>query len=130
MARLRDDIIEWAAKGRLRPEDVPRALEIAEPPPPVSDWRKFLQALLLWIGTLLSASGVIFFFAYNWKNFPRVGKFALAEILLAAAVAAAWFDRRRQRGPAGRRDNLTRPAARVDLPSSIDRVDIGWLANQ
>ena len=90
MSRLRDDILEWAATGHLKPNDAPRALEIAGVTPKLSDWRNFLQALLLWTGIILVASGVIFFFAYNWQSLHRFGKFALAEAVFAAALAAAW----------------------------------------
>ncbi len=90
MSHLRDEILEWSASGRLKPEAAPRALEIAGLTPQLSDWRNFLHTMLLWTGVILVASGVIFFFAYNWQSLHRFGKFALAETLFAAAVIAAW----------------------------------------
>ncbi len=90
MSRLRDEILEWCDAGRLKPEDAPRALEIAGLSPKLSGWRNFLHTLLLWTGVVLIAAGIIFFFAYNWQSLHRFGKFALAEALLAAAVIAAW----------------------------------------
>ncbi len=91
MASPREEILEWAAAGRLRPADVPSALAIAggEPAPP--EWRVFLRALLLWGGVLLTAAGVVFFFAYNLRYMSRLGKLGAAEALLAlACAAAAW----------------------------------------
>jgi uncharacterized membrane protein len=87
---LRDDILEWTASGRLKPADAPRALAIAGLTPTTSEWRAFLRALLLWTGVALIASGIIFFFAYNWNDLHRYAKFALAETLFAAALLAAW----------------------------------------
>jgi uncharacterized membrane protein len=90
MSQLRDEILNWAATGQLKPEDAPRALAIGGLTPQLSDWRAFLRTLLLWTGSILVASGVIFFFAYNWQSLHRFGKFALAETVFAAAVIAAW----------------------------------------
>ncbi|HEY6391266.1 MAG TPA: DUF2157 domain-containing protein [Bryobacteraceae bacterium] len=90
MSQLRDEILNWAATGRLKPSDAPRALEIGGLTPQLSDWRTFLQTLLLWTGSVLVAAGVIFFFAYNWRSLHRFGKFALAETVFAAALIAAW----------------------------------------
>ena len=91
MPQLRDEILEWSAAGHLKPLDAPRAREIAGLTPKLSDWRNFLHTLLLWTGIILIASGVIFFFAYNWQSLHRFGKFTVAETLFAAAVAAAWY---------------------------------------
>jgi uncharacterized membrane protein len=89
MAGPREEILDWVAAGRLRPADAPRALAIAGGEPGPSAWRVFLRALLLWGGILLTAAGVIFFFAYNILDFSRLGKLGAAEALLALACAAA-----------------------------------------
>jgi uncharacterized membrane protein len=96
VSKLREDVLEWAARGHLKPGDVQRALEIAGATPQLSDWGRFLQALLLWVGIILLASGVIFFFAYNWQSLHRFGKFGLAEALLAATLVVAWRSGTRQ----------------------------------
>lgn len=90
MPQLRDELLAWIESGHLKPEDTPRALEIAGLSPQPADWRKFLNSLLLWMGTLLIAAGVIFFFAYNWQSLPRLSKFALAEAVFLAALLTAW----------------------------------------
>jgi uncharacterized membrane protein len=89
MASPREEILDWVAAGRLRPADVPRALAIAAAEPGPAEWRVFLRALLLWGGVLLTAAGVIFFFAYNIRDFSRLGKLGAAEALLALACAVA-----------------------------------------
>ena len=91
MSNLRDSIFEWAESDLLKPEDVPRAIKLAELEPQLGDWRKFLQALLGWVGMILLVAGVIFFFAYNWSALPRMAKFGVAETALAAAFLLAWF---------------------------------------
>jgi uncharacterized membrane protein len=83
-------VTDWVEQGRLAPEALPEALRIAGITPDVAAWRRFIAGLLLSLGTLLVASGVIFFFAYNWQDLGRFGKFALAEVLLVAAAGAAW----------------------------------------
>ena len=90
MSQLRDEIFDWIATGHLKPEDVPRAFAAAGLTPTRLDWRNFLDALLLWTGVVLVASGVIFFFAYNWQSLHRFGKFALVETVFAAALIAVW----------------------------------------
>jgi uncharacterized membrane protein len=91
MPKPREAILEWTATGRLKTEDVPRAFEVASLTPSLSDWRRFLQTLLLWTGVVLVAAGVIFFFAFNWRTMNRFGKFAIAETLLTAAFIAGSY---------------------------------------
>lgn len=90
MSRFREDVLGWAASGHLRPADVPRAFQLAGAAPSLADWRRFVQSLLLWVGVVLIASGVVFFFAYNWQSLHRFGKFGLAEVLFAASLVAVW----------------------------------------
>jgi len=66
-----------------------------------SDWRGFIDRLLLWGGMVLLAVGVIFFFAYNWNEIGRVARLGLAEMLIAVAVACCgWFGTERTVGKA------------------------------
>jgi uncharacterized membrane protein len=46
--------------------------------------------VLLWMGTVLVASGLIFFLAYNWQALGRYPKFALVETLLVVALVFIW----------------------------------------
>ena len=85
----RAQILEWAEQGTLPPEGVRAALEIAGVTPDGLAWRRFLSGLFLWLGVLLVASGVIFFFAYNWDALSRVQKFGLVEALLVTSIIVA-----------------------------------------
>lgn len=91
MASPRDIVIDWAEEGRIAPHDLSRALAAAGATPDASQWRRFLATLLLSLGALLVAAGVIFFFAYNWTALGRFAKFALLEGALVAAAGAAWY---------------------------------------
>ncbi len=82
-------ILEWAERGAVPRAQVARALALAGVTPGASEWRRFIGALLLWLGALLFAAGVIFFFAYNWDALGRFAKFGLVEALLSAAIVAA-----------------------------------------
>jgi uncharacterized membrane protein len=90
-ASARSQILEWAEQGAVPPENVSAALALAGATPDASQWRRFVSALLLWLGALLVAAGVIFFFAYNWHALGRFTKFGLVEGLLAVSLVAAWI---------------------------------------
>jgi uncharacterized membrane protein len=69
--------------------------------PDRSDWRHFMDRLLLWSGTVLLTAGIIFFFAYNWKQIGNFARFGLVELLIAAAVGGCmWFGTERPVGKA------------------------------
>lgn len=91
MAASRDVIIDWAERGHIRPEDLPRALAIVGVKPDSRAWYRFIATLLLSLGALLVAVGIIFFFAYNWQAIGRFGKFGLLEGVFMVAAGAAWF---------------------------------------
>lgn len=79
-----------AHDGYLSARSLDRALVIAGHTPTPPDWRRFVDILLLLLGAGLSLSGILFFFAYNWADMPRLAKFGLIEgaMLLAVALAA------------------------------------------
>ena len=86
----RHEILEWAEEGRIPPGDLRRALDIAGALPDALEWRRFLDRVLLFGGTILVAAGVIFFLAFNWNDLGRMFKFALVEVLLVAALVFVW----------------------------------------
>ena len=95
----RNSILHWAMQGRLAAGNVEQAMREAGELPDRSDWRGFIDRLLLWGGAVLFAVGVIFFFAYNWSEINRVARLGLAEMLLAVAVACCgWFGTERPAG--------------------------------
>ena len=49
-------------------------------------WRKFLRLFIISLGVGFTASGIIFFFAYNWADLHKFVKIGLAEGLLIATT--------------------------------------------
>ena len=86
----REKIYTWAAQGHVSPQDLPAALKLAGVLPEKRDWLKFLDHLLLGLGTVLLISGIVFFFAANWSALGRFSRFALVESALLVSLVAAW----------------------------------------
>ncbi len=86
----REKIFTWAAQGHVSPQDLPAALKLAGVLPEKRDWLKFLDHLLLGLGTALLVSGIVFFFAANWSALERFSRFALVESALLLSLVAAW----------------------------------------
>lgn len=91
MADTRRIVLHWIAQGHIAAADISRALTVADVLPSREGWRHFLDRLLLWMGMLFIASGLIFFLAYNWKDLGRYAKFSLAEALVVAALLLIWY---------------------------------------
>lgn len=83
-------LLEWAEQSRIDGSKLPQALRLMDAIPSGSDWRRFLDKLLLALGTLLAVSGVIFFFAYNWDEMGRFSRFALVQGLIVLTLAGVW----------------------------------------
>lgn len=86
----RDAILAWRQAGVIDRHDVESALRIADVLPDQTAWRQFLDRLLLWLGVVLLAAALVFFFAYNWTALGRYLRFGIAEAALLIAVGAAW----------------------------------------
>src|SRR3954466_13773812 len=82
----RQILIDWIEQDRIAPGNLQSALSLSRVFPSTASWQRFLDQLLLWLGALLLAAGVIFFFAYNWNDLGRFAKFALVEIPIVAAM--------------------------------------------
>lgn len=90
MANPRDEILDWAEQGRIPPRKLRAALEAGGALPDASDWRRFLDRLLLWMGSVMLASAVIFFFAFNWAEMGRLAKIGLVEAPILGALFLLW----------------------------------------
>jgi uncharacterized membrane protein len=76
-----------ARKGVLSPKVLEKALSIIGVIPSREDWAAFIENVLLMLGAALFATGVIFFFAYNWEDMHKFAKFAVVETAFIAAAA-------------------------------------------
>ncbi|MCA9537475.1 MAG: DUF2157 domain-containing protein [Myxococcales bacterium] len=77
------------AAGVLDAQQAPVALAAAAHTPDVEQWRGALDRILLGLGAALLVAGIIFFFAYNWADLGKTGKFVLLGmgVLVPAAFA-------------------------------------------
>ena len=84
----RRQLIHWIERGLIAPEQVPAALETARLRPDGNAWQRFIDYLLLAVGAISLAAGLVFFIAYNWVAIGRFAKFALVEAAIVLAVLA------------------------------------------
>jgi uncharacterized membrane protein len=76
------------AAGLLSPEARDAALRWLQPP---ADWWGWSSRGLLFIGSALVLSGVVFFFAHNWARLGPFMKLGIVEAGLAGCLAGAFF---------------------------------------
>ncbi|MEM7356580.1 MAG: DUF2157 domain-containing protein [Acidobacteriota bacterium] len=86
MKPRRQQLIELIERGAIPSDKTAQAVAAAEILPDGSAWRRFLDQLLLWLGSLALAFSVLFFVAYNWDDLGRFAKFGLVQGLLVLAV--------------------------------------------
>lgn len=90
MSGLRGEVLDWFDAGRVAAGREREVLRVAGMAPGPTNWRSFLSQLSLWLGTVALAAAVIFFFAFNWDDLPRMAKFGLVEAAIVAALLACW----------------------------------------
>ena len=56
-------------------------------------WKQFLSIFLLAAGVGFTVAGIIFFFAYNWEDLPKLAKLGIVQTLLVASVLLTVFTR-------------------------------------
>lgn len=89
MATIRQLISTWIDRGDLPPDQVSQALVAVGLASSGRPWASFLDRALLWLGGLCLALGVLFLIAFNWSELGRLGRFALVEGALVAAVVVS-----------------------------------------
>ena len=82
----RQRVFSWVEAGLLDQKNLTQAIELTNSQPDRQQWLKFIQLGLLWLGVGAFGCGVIFFFAYNWQDIPRLAKFALVELVIALSA--------------------------------------------
>ncbi|OGW33041.1 MAG: hypothetical protein A2X59_03895 [Nitrospirae bacterium GWC2_42_7] len=101
MNNHRNSILKWAEQEHIAAGRVEEAMRVSRALPNKTDWHNFIDRLLLWSGTVLLAAGVIFFFAYNWKDIGSLARFGIVELLIAAAVGGCiWVGTEKPAGKA------------------------------
>jgi len=93
MFDVRSKILTLIDQGVLAPSDAEAAMEAAGVFPSEESWHQFIGRLLLWLGVLSMAIGVVFFVAFNWDALGKIGKFLLVEgMLIASLLPLLWHD--------------------------------------
>ncbi|MCS6173718.1 DUF2157 domain-containing protein [Shewanella baltica] len=92
MSQIKSHVCGWVEQGHITQEQANTLYRQVTVLPDASSWRGLIANLLLWFGALSFASGVIFFFAYNWQSLGHFAKFGLIEVAILLAIAAfAWL---------------------------------------
>ncbi|OUS53094.1 hypothetical protein BM607_003970 [Shewanella sp. SACH] len=92
MSQIKSQVCGWVEQGHITQEQANTLYRQVTVLPDASSWRGLIANLLLWFGALSFASGVIFFFAYNWQSLGRFAKFGLIEVAIVLAIGAfAWL---------------------------------------
>ena len=86
----RDALVELIEQGALPAEQIPAAVQLTRLHPSLTDWRHFIDKLLLWLGSVAIAFALLFFIAYNWTDLGRFAKFALVQAFMVLGIAAYW----------------------------------------
>ena len=103
MFSTRSRILHLIDQGILDPKHAEAAMQAAGVFPGRRDWYRFIERLLLGLGVLAMALGVVFFVAFNWDALGKFGKFALVEGALITSLL---------------------PLLRYDLSSRIGQVSL------
>ena len=88
MTSPRSQIIKFIEQGAIPKEKISAALTATQIAPDARSWRTFIDQLLLWLGWLALAFGVMFFIAYNWGDIDHFTKFGMVEGLIVLAIVA------------------------------------------
>jgi len=83
----RENLSSLINQGHLLPQHTDEALRLTAISPSAQSWHKFIDALLLWLGTLALALALMFFVAFNWTELGRFAQFSLVEAAIIIAIA-------------------------------------------
>jgi uncharacterized membrane protein len=90
LTSARDHLICWLEQGLVSPSRLWDALQLGGIYPSESQWGRFVDRLLLGLGVALLLSGIVSFFAANWGEIGRFGRFLLLDALILVALGAVW----------------------------------------
>lgn len=84
------EVLDWIAQGHVVHGRESDALALSGFYPTTTQWRRFIDQMLLWCGVIALGAALIFFLAYNWQAMGRYAKFALAEAAVLLSLFACW----------------------------------------
>ncbi|WP_223789379.1 DUF2157 domain-containing protein [Marinicella meishanensis] len=88
---MNESIYQWIKAGLIGPEHQASALAVAGERPSRAGWLLFVRRLLVLLGLLSMAFGVVFFFAYNWNDLGRQFKFIALQGLMVGSFLLYLF---------------------------------------
>ena len=90
MTSVHSQLLAWIEDGTIRSEFIQAALKVSGITPDANRWRRFLDHLLLALGSLSLACAVVFLVAYNWNALSHYIQFAIVQFLMVIAVFLFW----------------------------------------
>ena len=91
--RLVSESDRWASVGIINDDQKKRILEFYNPPAATGEKsvNKRLPAIIISLAAVLLCSGIILFYAANWKRMPPAVKLIQVFILIIGAYAASYY---------------------------------------
>jgi uncharacterized membrane protein len=90
MTSVHSQLLAWIEDGTIRSECIQPALKVSGITPDASRWRRFLDQLLLALGSLSMACAIVFLVAYNWTSLSYFLQFAVVQLLMVIAIFLYW----------------------------------------
>lgn len=90
MTLARRQLMALIERGVIADKQVVTAVKAAELYPLGRAWQRFLDRLLLWLGSLALVCAVLFFVAYHWSDMGRLWRLGLVQASLVLAIVVYW----------------------------------------
>ncbi|TDR19430.1 DUF2157 domain-containing protein [Marinicella litoralis] len=88
---MSEPIYRWLKSGLIEPGHHQQALQLAGERAAPHAWLLFIKKMLIMLGLLSLAFGVVFFFAFNWNELGRMFKFMVIQTLLVGLFVGYFF---------------------------------------
>lgn len=86
MNENRHQILKWQQEGHINNDSIEDSLTLGGGKNTHAQWVTYLSRSVLWLGVMALASGIIFFFAYNWDDMSDSFKFSLVQALIVICL--------------------------------------------
>jgi uncharacterized membrane protein len=86
----RKQLIQIIEQNRIPVDKISEALTITGIFPDNAAWLKFIDRILLWLGSMAIVVSAVFFFAFNWHELDRFTQFGMIELLIILCILFYW----------------------------------------
>lgn len=90
MTLARRQLMALIERGAIADKQVVKAVQAAELYPSGRAWQRFMDRLLLWLGSLALACAMLFFVAYHWVEMGRLWRLGMVQASLVLAIVVYW----------------------------------------